>query len=156
MQLRARHLIALIPLAAGIAASCKQSATTSTTMTTSGLAPVAEPEPTPPSRTPSAGGNGSHAVDITRLATVRCQHEERCGNVGTGKRYATSDACLGELQGQGVSEVYRRQCPGNIDVKRLDTCIAEINTAACRDNSDPINQIRSCSVSSLCPSMNTP
>ncbi len=152
MQFKSRHLIAL-PLASAIgliACSHEGAGTTSTT---------AAPPPPPPETTATptpVPAPSSHQKEIAYLATARCDHQQACSNIGVGKPFASIDACMKEMQRQGLSETYRRQCPGDIDSQRLQTCAAEIKAANCADHSDAINRFDACSASALCPSMNTP
>lgn len=116
---------------------------------------IVAPRIIPPTNPDVAGvGNPVQGPEIARLAMARCQHEERCGNIGTGKIFPDGPTCMSALRGQGVSEMYRRQCPGNIDAQRLSTCMSEIGTAAC--GADPMSQSAACSAASICPAMNQP
>lgn len=152
MQLKSKHSLA-VPLASAIgliACSHGNAGTTSTTAAPLPPPPEMQAAPTPVP-VPS-----THQREIAYLATARCDHQQACNNIGAGKQFVSQDACMKEMQRQGLSETYRLQCPGDIDTQRLQTCGAEIRASNCGDHTDATNHFDACSASALCPSMNTP
>lgn len=108
-----------------------------------------------PGRIGTRQGEANHDKLISRLATARCSQAQRCNHVGQGKKFANGDACMKEMHAQGLSETYRRQCPGTIDEQRLDKCVSAIKASAC-NGPEGLDAISGCDVTSLCPSMNNP
>jgi hypothetical protein len=149
MKLGTRHPFTFpLALAIGLIACAHKNAGTTTT--------TAAPPP-PPEMGALPPAPSSHQREVAFLANARCEHQQACNNVGAGKQFVTEDACVKQVQSEGLSEEYRRQCPGAIDAQRLQTCASAIKASSCTGGApDAMNRFEVCSVSSLCPSMNTP
>lgn len=66
-----------------------------------------------------------------RVTTTRCDREEACSNVGTGKEFGDRDACVNEIGHDNVSTFSSEECPSGVDADRLDACISELKASPC-------------------------
>ena len=85
----------------------------------------------------------------SHVATVRCRHEAECGNVGTGRRYASSDACLAELSQSAERDLAPSVCPSGIDAQRLTSCAVQFARESCEPLA-PLNRMYTCDPAMLC------
>src|SRR5262245_26669575 len=61
-----------------------------------------------------------HVRPAERIAQAQCDYEQRCGNVGADKKYATSDACFSTIRRDRAEELNVYECPGGFDEKELN------------------------------------
>ena len=106
------------------------------------------PPSSPPSTTGAGGGSNESAIES--LAMARCDREELCNNVGTGKTYANREACLDELRNKGRDELRTSECPRGIDPTQLDKCLAEIRGERCGNPLDKVGRLNACRSDGLC------
>lgn len=92
-------------------------------------------------------GNGTA---VTRITEARCTREEKCGNIGAGKKYADRAACQGEVSQNTQSDLRASECAGVVP-KELDECLDEVKNQACNNPIDAITRVASCTRSQLCP-----
>jgi Family of unknown function (DUF6184) len=97
--------------------------------------------------TSSASANESAAQSI---AAARCDREQTCHNIGSGKTYASRNACVDELRDKSQTELRASECPGGVDTTQLDKCLAEVRGEKCGDPLDTLSRITACRTSSLC------
>src|SRR5262245_29202295 len=84
----------------------------------------AGPEPATARTTGAAPGAGETAAQS--IAVARCDREATCDNVGSGKTFASRNACVDELRDKTRDELKASECPGGIDDVQLEKCLAEI------------------------------
>ena len=108
---------------------------------------------TPTARTTSGSQMAApvdrHAVDD--LAKARCDREQTCDNVGSGKTYATRDVCMEKLHGAADNDLTNASCPNGISRQALDKCLADIRGERCDHPLDTLSRINSCARATLCP-----
>ncbi len=95
-------------------------------------------------------------ASVETLARTRCDREQRCDNVGNGKRYENADACLDDFRGKGNNELTTAACPQGIDAAKLQTCLDEIRTERCDNPLDTVGRITACRTAALCPAAAAP
>ena len=100
--------------------------------------------------TTGAAGRDANDASIEKLSTAKCEREERCSNVGQGKKYASKDSCLTENRSSNRSELRSNECPGGIDQRQLDKCLAEIKAEHCGNALDKIGRLTACRDAALC------
>jgi len=99
--------------------------------------------------TTGASASGGESAAQT-LATARCDREETCRNVGSGKTYASRNACMDELRDKSRSELNVIDCPGGVDNAQLEKCLSEIRAEKCGNALDAITRLAACRTSALC------
>jgi hypothetical protein len=97
--------------------------------------------------TTSVSANESAAQSI---AAARCDREEKCANVGSGKMYASRNACVDELRDKTQSELHASKCDGDVDKTQLEACLTEIRAEKCKLALDMISRVAGCRPGSLC------
>jgi hypothetical protein len=159
MVRRVRFSIVAVAVVAGVAVTqgCghenKPPAATSQTQVTS--VPVQHAEPSQSPVTPMEDDHpvahaGASGDALFRLASVRCDRELSCGNVGRSSDYSSRDDCLVQKLDH-VRRTYRAaQCPGGIDKDKLDTCVATIRTTRCEADIGEPEYLTPCGASVLC------
>lgn len=102
--------------------------------------------------TTTGGATGATANEnaIHGMAMARCDREEICDNVGSGKKFATREVCMAELRDKGREELRATECPGGIDQAQLDKCLADIRGERCGNPLDTVTRLASCRTSALC------
>ena len=103
---------------------------------------------------PARGGGPVEALSnyaaIDQLASARCERETRCNNVGAGKRWASRDACVADLQRDTRDDLSAGECPAGVDRAELNECLAEIRNNNCNDPLDTLERVVACRSSDMC------
>jgi hypothetical protein len=99
---------------------------------------------------PEIGSGLSSRSAVRSIATSRCEREERCGNVGVDKDYATVDACETKIKAEWNEDLNKYECPNGIVDAELDECLNDIRTEDCGNPFDTIARVASCSASDIC------
>jgi hypothetical protein len=109
----------------------------------------ASPVPDRPSlAVPTGGGPMSVAGALNVLASARCQREQLCGRVGSGKTYRDIDTCERTALQAHANDVSLFQCAGSIDGKRLDVCASKLRGLPC--DHDEVAASETCGAGKLC------
>jgi hypothetical protein len=87
---------------------------------------------------------------VKSIAEVRCDREASCNNLGAGLKYADRAACIRELEHNVRAELLPSECPGGIDSKALENCVASIRTEKCESVLDTIGRLAACRINVLC------
>ncbi len=96
---------------------------------------------TPASRTRSAA---------EQIAQSRCERERECGNIGPDKTFSSSQDCLARIQNDWKDDLNARECPGGINQKQLDQCLAQVRAEACSSPFDTLARITECTSGQIC------
>jgi len=96
---------------------------------------------TPASRTRSAA---------EQIAQSRCEREQECGNIGKDKTFSSSQDCLARIQNDWKDELNARECPGGINQKELNECLAQVRAEACANPFDTLARITECTSRQIC------
>lgn len=95
-------------------------------------------------------GKLGNDVAIRRIVEARCARETTCMNVGAGKHYASSDACMNNIRGDMKDDLNANECPHGIDSKELDECLAAIKAESCNNPIEKLSRVAACRTSDLC------
>ncbi len=90
------------------------------------------------------------ASAVADLASARCAREQKCGNIGANKTYASLDACTTSLSADLQKELNAYECSRGVIVKELQECLGAIREEACNSPLDKIARITACSDSDIC------
>ena len=96
----------------------------------------------------------SNEVHIRRIAEARCAREERCQEVGVGKRFGDREACMTYVLDHSRVDLSSANCPGGIVEKELDECIEAIDAQECGSTIDHALRIVACRSSDMCKAIN--
>lgn len=88
--------------------------------------------------------------DIHALSTARCDREMRCNNVGSGKKYESTDECTQKLDSRGYDDLGPGECKSGIRKDKLDTCLSAIRSERCGSPLDTLTRLVSCRSAALC------
>ncbi|MFT3714329.1 MAG: DUF6184 family natural product biosynthesis lipoprotein [Archangium sp.] len=79
-----------------------------------------------------------------------CRFEDKCGNVGSGKNYASFEECLTDKRSDFLDLWPTDRCDGKINPQALDTCFKAVDNTRCNDFIDAIATINKCGSGSVC------
>jgi hypothetical protein len=92
----------------------------------------------------------SAASALMRVTTARCERHAACNNVGTNRLFADRHACANEIGHHVVSVLSSEDCPSGVDESKLATCVSEIESEPCSDNTTSTGGPPSCGRERLC------
>lgn len=84
------------------------------------------------------------------IAEARCAREQRCNNVGADKNYSSMNDCMTRVRNDWKDDLNARECPGGVDQKELNECLAEIRNEDCGNPFDSLGRIAACSAAQIC------
>lgn len=96
---------------------------------------------------PHAGGVDSAKHSIV---AARCDREERCSNIGTGKDYESRDACASKLDGKTGSDLNTQDCSAGVNQPNLEECLAKIRAEDCGSPLDTLSRLSACRKGAIC------
>ncbi|HEX8794746.1 MAG TPA: DUF6184 family natural product biosynthesis lipoprotein [Polyangiaceae bacterium] len=88
-----------------------------------------------------------------QLAISRCDHDNTCSDVGSGRRYASVADCAAQVQESSRQELAR--CLTGIEPRRLAACERRLRAESCRPLST-LSRMIACRAETLCASSPTP
>jgi hypothetical protein len=107
-------------------------------------APLTDPQPQP-----NAQGAADNRV-IEKIATATCDREQSCGTIGPGAYFATREDCLRAVREKSQKTYNPSQCPGGIEQKALEDCLASLDANQCAQPGDSIDRAARCPPKDLC------
>ena len=120
-------------------------------VTTTLAAACDSPPPAPVTPSGAAAAQPVSVHDVALITKERCEREERCTNVGVGRRYATREVCDEQIRSDNMNNLTNAACPYGINAANLQTCLADIRAEACGNPFDSLNRYIHCTVNALCP-----
>ena len=93
---------------------------------------------------------GSGASAVSSIVEARCTREATCNDIGAGRHFTTRGACVSMLREDMREDLSAPDCPGGVDPKRLDECLARIRTEHCNSPVAELERLRACRPSDLC------
>ncbi len=87
---------------------------------------------------------------VSRITAARCDREVACNNVGSGKSYATREACTTELGHDKRADLRAEECPRGISSPDLADCLTDIKSEKCGNPLDSISRLAACRKGKLC------
>jgi hypothetical protein len=104
-----------------------------------------------PTTQPPAEVKGEvHGQAIDAIANERCAREQRCGNVGADQKFGSRDECVTKTRTDWAEDLSAYECPGGIDQKELNECLAEIRNDDCNNPFDSLERVVACRSSDIC------
>ena len=102
-----------------------------------------EPELRPASRTVPAAETAAQ-----QIAAARCDHEQRCNNVGANAKYASRQHCMNVMEPEARD--YVGDCRIGIDQKDLRECVNSLESEECSAPLQRLAAIKECQTDNLC------
>lgn len=96
----------------------------------------------------------TNEVHIRRIAEARCAREERCQEIGAGKRFGDREACMTYVLDHSRVDLSSANCPGGIVEKELQECLQAIDGQECGSTIDHALRIVACRSSDMCKAIN--
>lgn len=87
---------------------------------------------------------------LGEIALARCAHEERCNQVGAGRRYQSMQACRTVVDNELSRDLNPAECNAGIDRAELRECMGDIHRERCDNPIDTITRLAACRTSDLC------
>jgi hypothetical protein len=91
-----------------------------------------------------------------RMADARCERESTCMDVGPGRRFPSSEACLAALRPDSLGHLTRLECPKGTDPRGLEKCLGAIRGEVCPRAIEQLEHLEACRAESLCYRPSTP
>jgi hypothetical protein len=104
---------------------------------------------------PTAMGDGMTPAARTRsaaeqIAQARCDRERECDNIGADKSFSSRQDCLVRIQSDWKDDLNARECPGGINQRQLDECVAQVRAESCGNPFDTLARITECTAGQIC------
>ena len=91
-----------------------------------------------------------HANDVRSVALAHCEQQQRCGFVGAGLRYATTEDCLARVQQTQASVLNDFSCEAGSDAQQLRSCLELVRTMDCAQPFAEVRGLDPCGAPRLC------
>jgi hypothetical protein len=142
--MKSASTVAVVCLAVAAVACAEQ---TQSSAPRTGPTPVAGTEP--PSGVVEAQNQADQRV-VDRLAAARCEQEEKCDRIGTGRKYASRYVCETQLRSDTTNGLNAQSCPRGIDQGAVDHCLKAIQAQPCAPILDTFTRITDCRAGAMC------
>lgn len=109
-----------------------------------------QPEPSVSGELASLVPPGTNTSVAEAIAKARCEHEQRCGEVGSGQKYASPESCVAAIRAQWRDDLSVFQCSEGIDQNQLRSCIDEIREESCGSPLDSLSRYVACNFGTIC------
>jgi uncharacterized protein DUF6184 len=90
------------------------------------------------------------AEAVERLASSLCRRASVCEEVGPGRRYANSDACLVQARRRARQRMEQLDCPVRKEAKGVERCVRAVRTLRCSSSLDDPLDMRTCGRARVC------
>jgi hypothetical protein len=87
------------------------------------------------------GGNLGQADARDQATKASCDWYDKCGEIGSGKRFATRDDCEVDVRAGWNSAWPYQECNDRIPRDKLDVCISAIKITTCGNGFDIWNTL---------------
>jgi hypothetical protein len=111
------------------------------------------PTAVPGSEVPPGVTEKQNTVDqksVERIADARCDHEQKCNNVGKGQKYGSRDDCKHKLESDTSKDLNATSCPKGLDQDALNRCVNAINNEECSVSLDTLSRMADCRTGAIC------
>jgi hypothetical protein len=100
---------------------------------------------------PSAQGASAETRSAAAsLTQSRCSREQRCENIGAGKKYSSFADCEAEIGNDWREDLNARECSRGVNQAQLDQCLAEVRNEECGNPFDSLGRIAACTQAQIC------
>ena len=108
-----------------------------------------------PERTPSDGPasptrGAVNESAVSAITVARCDREERCDNVGNGKKYSSKSDCMTKTRADWRDDLNARKCPQRIVSSQLASCVDQIKSESCGNPVEKLESVLACRTVDLC------
>ncbi|HTJ80858.1 MAG TPA: DUF6184 family natural product biosynthesis lipoprotein [Polyangiaceae bacterium] len=105
------------------------------------------PQPTPAAGPVPMRTRINYALATPRIATAECEHELKCGNVGSSLKFSSIQHCE-EVKSAGINQDFAtdENCKNGILADDLDKCVSKTVDATCEGLSSVITDMERASV----------
>jgi hypothetical protein len=97
---------------------------------------------------PEATAQNRSAVDS--ITAARCDREQRCNNIGTGKKFESRSSCVTNVRSDWQGELSSLECPRGIEHEKLETCLERLRTDGCANPVETLGRVAACRQAELC------
>ncbi len=102
----------------------------------------------PPPMTPAAGTTQAIDQAITDMANARCDHEQRCNQIGANAKYSDRNHCIQVMGGKAREDL--QGCVRGVDQEDMRQCMTEISNQSCDGMFSGIAESKACGMDDLC------
>jgi hypothetical protein len=85
-----------------------------------------------------------------------CKFDERCGNIGSGKTYASMEECMTKRRADFLGYWPTDRCEGRINGETLNVCYQAIENTQCDNFVDYLATLSKCESSDVCTAGSAP
>ena len=93
---------------------------------------------------------GANSSVAEAIAKARCAHAQRCGDIGSGQRYASPESCLTAIRAQWRDDLSVFKCAQGIDQNQLRSCVDEIREEGCGSPLASLSRYVACNFGTIC------
>ena len=137
-------LAALLTTGATLAATACEKKTTPS----DGDSPGAEGRTNTERAAPAATSQNESAV--ASITSARCDREQRCNNIGNGKKFESRSACVASVRSDWQGELGALECPRGIEQGKLVECLDRLRTDGCANPVETLGRVAACRQAELC------
>jgi Family of unknown function (DUF6184) len=87
---------------------------------------------------------------VDQLSQAQCSHEQKCDDVGPGKKYVSVDACTDEARGSLNSNINAYSCARGVDQDALNRCLSSVNDESCSISLGSLFSRNECAAGTIC------
>jgi hypothetical protein len=114
-------------------------------------APAAR-DPGPGGMEPAPGAAAANRSAVESITAARCDWEQRCNNVGSGKKYASRGQCVNRVHSDWQSDLNTLECPKGVVQAKLDRCLSTIRGEGCANPLESLGRLVACRQIEICRS----
>jgi Family of unknown function (DUF6184) len=115
-----------------------------------GRGELAEPDHQARRADPELGSGISTGLAVRSITSARCEREQRCDNVGPGKKWESEGECETKTRAEWREDLNKYECPQGIVQAELDECLVNIREESCGNPFDTIARAVQCNASDIC------
>lgn len=101
-----------------------------------------------PPLTPASGQVPTKGQAVSAIATAECDREERCGRVGSDRKFANREHCMENMSRELRSSL--SACEERVDEDDVRQCVASIRNQGCSGVFDSFQRFVACTMDDLC------
>jgi hypothetical protein len=99
-------------------------------------------------RQAATGAQGANATEA--IAQARCAREARCDNIGSDRKYTSTDDCKARIRDQWRDDLSARECPTGVNQGQLTECLSEVRSEECSSPFDTLSRMAACTSNQIC------
>ena len=103
---------------------------------------------TAPPMTPASAPDPSARRAGEAIAEARCDHEQRCNDIGPNKKYGSREHCMTVMRDDAAKSV--NHCKRGIDQEDLRECLTDIMGQNCGNPFESFASSKNCDMDDLC------